>query len=58
MTDVKKLAVPVSSMSKIEMEEKIKSYKYVLFKLHQDIEKKDLEIVRLTQLLIQAQTRK
>lgn len=38
-------------MSKMEMEEKIKKYKFVLFKLHKEIEQKDLEIVRLTKLL-------
>jgi len=42
-------------MSKIEMEEKIKKYKYVLFKLHQEIEQKDLEIARLTKLLEKSQ---
>lgn len=42
-------------MSKLEMEEKIKSYKYVLFKLHKEIEEKDAEITRLTVLLSKAQ---
>jgi hypothetical protein len=45
----------ISSMSKLEMEEKIKSYKYVLFKLHKEIEEKDAEITRLTVLLSKAQ---
>lgn len=40
-----------SSMSKIEMEEKIKKYKWVLMKLHKEIEAKDLEINRLWKLI-------
>jgi hypothetical protein len=42
---------PVSQMTKIEMEAKIKGYKFVLFKLHREIAEKDTEIARLTQLL-------
>jgi len=46
---------PLSSMSKLEMEEKIKSYRFVLFKLHKEMEEKDSEIARLTYLLDKAQ---
>jgi hypothetical protein len=45
-------------MSKIEMEEKIKGYRFVLFKLHKEIEDKDAEIARLTELLARAQRSK
>lgn len=53
-----KQAKPISSMSKIEMEEKIKGYRFVLFKLHKEIEDKDAEIARLTELLNRAQRSK
>jgi hypothetical protein len=48
---------PVTSMSKIEMEAKIKAYKFVLFKLHKEIESKDEQIASLTRLLEKAQKR-
>lgn len=38
-------------MSKLEMEEKIRGYKYVLFKLHQEMASKDEEIARLNKLV-------
>jgi hypothetical protein len=38
-------------MSKIEMEQAIKKYRFVLFKLHKEISERDEEIVRLNQLL-------
>jgi len=46
---------PVESMTKLEMVEKIKSYRFVLFKLHKEMEAKDEEIKRLTYLLDKAQ---
>lgn len=55
---VRQLSKPISAMTKLEMEEKIKSYKFVLFKLHQEIEQKDAEIVRLNKLLEKAQRAK
>jgi len=38
-------------MSKIEMEQAIKKYRFVLFKLHQELQVRDEEIVRLNVLL-------
>lgn len=49
---------PIASMSKIEMEEKIKGYRFVLMKLHKEIEEKDEEIARLNILLTKAQRSK
>lgn len=48
---------PIASMSKIEMEEKIRGYRFVLMKLHKEIEEKDEEIARLNKLLAKAQNR-
>jgi len=46
---------PVESMTKLEMVEKIKSYRFVLFKLHKEMEAKDELINRLNKLLDKAQ---
>ena len=42
---------PISSMSKMEMEEAIKKYRFVLHKLHKEISDKDDEIARLNNIL-------
>ena len=42
---------PISSMSKMEMEEAIKKYRFVLHKLHKEISDKDDEIARLNAIL-------
>jgi uncharacterized protein YbgA (DUF1722 family) len=46
---------PISSMTKFEMEEAIKKYRYVLMKLHKEIESKDEQIADLTRRLKKAQ---
>jgi len=44
-------------LSKFELEEKMKKYKYVLFKLHKELEQKDEEIARLNQIIDRQQQR-
>jgi len=48
---------PQASLSKFELEEKMKKYKYVLFKLHKELEQKDEEIARLNQIIDRQQQR-
>ena len=42
---------PISSMTKLEMEEAIKKYRFVLHKLHKEINDKDEEIARLNDII-------
>jgi hypothetical protein len=42
---------PIQQMTKIEMEEAIKKYRFVLHKLHKEIADKDLEIGRLNDII-------
>jgi len=48
---------PQGSLTKFELEEKMKKYKYVLFKLHKEMEQKDEEIARLNQIIDTQQRR-
>jgi len=52
-----KQSKPISSMSKIEMEEAIKKYRFVLHKLHKEIADKDEEISRLNDIINRYQKR-
>jgi hypothetical protein len=49
---------PISAMSKIEMEEAIKKYRFVLHKLHKEISDKDDEIARLNDIILRHERRK
>lgn len=50
-TKTKSPSKPVSEMTKIEMEQKIKGYRFVLAKLHKEIEEKDEMITKLTNII-------
>ena len=42
---------PVEEWTKIEMIAKIKAYKFVLFKLHKEMEQKDEQIAELNKII-------
>lgn len=42
---------PLEQMTKLELEAKCKAQRFVLFKLHREMEEKDQEIARLNDLL-------